>query len=201
MPKHIKKQYEDRKKYPVSSGFQIAYAVDGLFPDLTGTIVFSCNEMEVGKHSIKAMSISSYDYEPEFAPEGKMIMQTNFVQTEIDYEYWDSLYSNKELYEQKKREIAHQAMERIIAEYPHLMGKIHILDVLTPITYTRYCNSYQGAYMSFVTTKNAKSITTPGTIKGIDNVLLASQWLMGPGGLPVAAAMGKFAAWRIIKKC
>ena len=201
MPKHLKKQYADRKKYPVSSGFQIAYAVDGVFSDLTGTIVFSCNEMEVGKHSMKAMSISSYDYEPEFAPEGKMIMQTNFVQTEIDYEYWESLYSNKELYEQKKREIAHQAMERIIAEYPHLMGKIHILDVWTPITYTRYCNSYQGAYMSFVTTKNAKSITTPGIIKGIDNVLLASQWLMGPGGLPVAAAMGKFAVWRIIEKC
>ena len=54
--------------------------------------------------------------------------------------------------------------------------------------------------MSFVTTKNAKSITTPGIIDGVDNVLLASQWLMGPGGLPVAAAMGKFAAWRIIKK-
>lgn len=53
--------------------------------------------------------------------------------------------------------------------------------------------------MSFVTTKQAKSITVPGVVKGLDNVLLASQWLMGPGGLPTAAAMGKFAAWRIIK--
>ena len=53
--------------------------------------------------------------------------------------------------------------------------------------------------MSFVTAKGAKNITTPGKIKGLDNVLLASQWLMGPGGLPTAAAMGKFAAWRILK--
>ena len=200
IPKRLKKQYEERKKYPVSSGFQIAYAVDGVFPNLTGTRVFSCDEMEVGNHSIKDMSINSYDYEPDFAPEGKMIIQSNFIQTEIDYKYWEKLYSNKELYEQKKKEIARQAMERLIAEYPHLMGKINVLDVWTPITYTRYCNSYQGAYMSFVTTKNAKSITTPGIIDGVDNVLLASQWLMGPGGLPVAAAMGKFAAWRIIKK-
>lgn len=199
MPKRLKKQYEERKKYPVSSGFQIAYAVDGVFPDLTGTRVFSCDEMEVGNHSIKAMSINSYDYEPDFAPEGKMIIQSNFIQTEIDYKYWEELYSNKELYEQKKNEIAHQAMERLMAEYPHLSGKIKVLDVWTPITYTRYCNSYQGAYMSFVTTKNEKSITTPGIINGVDNVLIASQWLMGPGGLPVAAAMGKFAAWRIIK--
>lgn len=48
--------------------------------------------------------------------------------------------------------------------------------------------------------KLAESITTPGIIKGLDNVMLASQWLMGPGGLPTAAAMGKFAAWRIIQK-
>lgn len=31
IPKRLKKQYEERKKYPVSSGFQIAYAVDGVF--------------------------------------------------------------------------------------------------------------------------------------------------------------------------
>ena len=67
------------------------------------------------------------------------------------------------------------------------------------MAYVHYCNAYQGAYMSFVTAKGAKNITTPGKIKGMDNVLLASQWLMGPGGLPTAAAMGKFAAWRILK--
>ena len=148
MPKQLKKQYEQRKKYPVNSGFQIAYAVDGQFPALTGTRIFSCEEFEVDNHKVNHMSIQSYDYEPDFTPD----------------------------------------------------GKIHILDVWTPMTYTRYCNSYQGAYMSFVNTKHAKSITTPGIIKGLDNVMLASQWLMGPGGLPTAAAMGKFAAWRIIQK-
>lgn len=200
MPKGLKKMYENREKYPVSSGFQIAYAVDGVFSELTGTRVFSCSELNVGKQVVQGMSIQSYDYEPDFAPEGKMILQSNFSQSEEDYKYWEELYSDKAAYNTKKAEIAEQAMERIIAEYPFLNGKIRVLDVWTPMTYTRYCNSYKGAYMSFVTTKQAKSITVPGTIKGIDNVLLASQWLMGPGGLPTAAAMGKFAAWRIIKK-
>ena len=129
-----------------------------------------------------------------------MVLQSNFAQTEEDYSYWESLYSDRTAYEQKKKEIAGQALERVVAEYPALAGKIRVLDVWTPMTYTRYCNSYKGAYMSFVTTKQAKSITAPGTIKGLKNVLLASQWLMGPGGLPTAAAMGKFAAWRIINK-
>ncbi len=200
MPKGLKKMYADRDKYPVSSGFQIAYAVDGVFTELTGTRVFSCDEMNVGSHMVQCMSIQSYDYEPDFAPEGKMVLQTNFSQTEADYRYWESLYTNKAEYEKRKAEIAEQATQRIVKEYPFLEGKIHVIDIWSPMTYTRYCNSYKGAYMSFVTTKQAKSITVPGVVKGIENVLLASQWLMGPGGLPTAAAMGKFAAWRIIKK-
>lgn len=200
MPEGLMKMYMNREKYPVSSGFQIAYAVDGVFSELTGTRVFSCSEMTVGNQQIQCMSIQSYDYEPDFAPEGKMILQTNFSQSEDDYKYWESLYTDKEAYNTRKAEIAEQALERIIAEYPFLDGKIRVLDVWSPMTYTRYCHSYKGAYMSFVTTKQAKSITVPGVVKGIDNVLLASQWLMGPGGLPTAAAMGKFAAWRIIKR-
>ncbi len=199
MPQGLKKMYADREKYPVSSGFQIAYAVDGVFSELTGTRIFPCGEMNVGSQMVRRMSIQSYDYEPDFAPEGKMILQTNFSQTEADYKYWEQLYKDKAAYDKRKTEIAGQAMKRVVKEYPFLEGKIRVIDVWSPMTYTKYCNSYRGAYMSFVTTRQAKSITVPGVVKGIGNVLLASQWLMGPGGLPTAAAMGKFAAWRIIK--
>lgn len=200
MPKGLMKMYTEREKYPVSSGFQIAYAVDGVFSELTGTRVFSCDEMKVGNQVVQCMSIQSYDYEVTFAPQGKMILQTNFSQTEDDYRYWENLYTDKVGYKRKKSEIAEQAVQRVVKEYRFLEGKIRVIDVWSPITYVRYCNAYKGAYMSFVTTKRAKSITVSGVIKGIDNVLLASQWLMGPGGLPTAAAMGKFAAWRIIER-
>lgn len=200
MPKGLMKMYAEREKYPVSSGFQIAYAVDGIFSELIGTRIFSCDEMKVGNRMVQCMSIQSYDYEPAFAPEGKMILQTNFSQTEDDYRYWETLYTDEVGYKRKKAEIAEQAVQRVVKEYPFLKGKIRVIDTWSPMTYDRYCNAYKGAYMSFVTTKQAKSITVPGVIKGIDNVLLASQWLMGPGGLPTAAAMGKFAAWRIIKR-
>lgn len=74
-----------------------------------------------------------------------------------------------------------------------------LLDVWTPVTYNRYCNSFHGAYMGFIVSKNAKNKTVAGKIKGLSNVFIASQWLMGPGGLPTAAAMGKFAAQRIVQ--
>ncbi len=200
MPKDLIKLYSEREKYPVSSGFQVAFAVDGVYPELTGTRIFSCKEIKVGESKVNAMSIQSYDYEPDFAPEGKTVLQSNFVQTENDYNYWKEIYSDKELYNQRKKELAQEVLERVVAEYPFLQGKIRVLDVWSPMTYTRYCNSYKGAYMSFVNTKKAKNITVAGVIKNIDNVYLASQWQMGPGGLPTAAAMGKFAAYRIIKK-
>ncbi len=200
MPKGLRKMYKERNKYPVSSGFQIAYAVDGVYPELKGTRVFSCDEMIVGSQNVKGMSIQSYDYEPDFAPEGKMILQTNFSQNEEDYKYWEAIYPDKTNYRKIKTEIAEKAMQRLKKEYPFLEGKIRVIDVWSPMTYTRYCNSYKGAYMSFVTTKQAKSITVPGVAAGLNNVFLASQWLMGPGGLPTAAAMGKFAAWRIMKR-
>jgi len=198
MPKGLRKMYSAGAQYPVSSGFQIAYAVEGIFSELTGTRVFSCEPLLVGTQQVQAMSVQAYDYEPEFAPEGKMVLQTNFSQNEEDYCYWEALYRNREAYREKKAELAQEAVKRLVKEYPVLEGKVRVLDVWTPVTYNRYCNAYKGAYMSFVTTKKAKSMTVPGTIKGLKNVFLASQWLMGPGGLPTAAAMGKFAAWRII---
>ena len=83
------------------------------------------------------MSVQSYDYEPDFAPEGKMVLQTNFAQTEEDYKYWEELYPNRELYEEKKAELAEQALQRVVKEYPFLEGKLHVIDVWSPMTYTR----------------------------------------------------------------
>ena len=37
-------------------------------------------------------------------------------------------------------------------------------------------------------------------VKGIENVILAGQWISPPGGLPGAAIQGKFSIQRILKK-
>lgn len=199
MPKQLRTLYQMREAYPVSTSFQIAFAVDGNYEVLHGTQIFACEEIRIAKSCVYGMSISSYDYEPDFAPEGKTVLQTSFKQTEQDFAYWKELYQDEAAYRKKKDEIAAEAQKRLIAHYPFLDGRIHVLDVWTPMTYVKYCNSYKGSYMAFITTKQAKNITVPGTVNGISNVFLASQWQMGPGGLPSAAAMGKFAAWRIIK--
>ena len=200
MPKELKLSYEDRLSYPVVSGFHVAFAVDGYYPELDGMHLFGCEELRIASESITRLSCKGFYYEPSFSPEGKGILQSTISQSEADYQYWIELYEKKEEYNIEKMRLANEILSRLVMQYPCLEHKIRILDVWTPATYQAYYNAYHGAYMSFIVTKHAKNRRIAGKIKGLPNVFLASQWLMGPGGLPTAAAMGKFAAQRIIIK-
>lgn len=197
MPKALRAQFEKREAYPVSSGFHVAFAVEDTVEEIKETNIFSCRPLTVGVTTADRMSINNYSYEPSFAPAGCTVLQSQFIQTEEDYAYWTELAKDKEAYRKKKEELSAEALARVLEQFPELKGKIRILDVWTPATYDRYCNAYRGAYMSFVITKGAKNVTVPGCLKGVKNLFIASQWQMGPGGLPTAAAMGKFAAYRV----
>lgn len=197
MPKALRAQFEKREAYPVSSGFHVAFAVEDTVEEIKETNIFSCRPLTVGVSTSDRMSINNYSYEPSFAPAGCTVLQSQFIQTEEDYAYWMELAKDKEAYRKKKEELSVEALARVLEQFPELKGKIRILDAWTPATYDRYCNAYRGAYMSFVITKGAKNVTVPGCLKGLKNLFIASQWQMGPGGLPTAAAMGKFAAYRV----
>lgn len=197
MPKALRAQFEKREAYPVSSGFHVAFAVEDTVEEIKETNIFSCRPLTVGVTTADRMSINNYSYEPSFAPAGCTVLQSQFIQTEEDYAYWTELAKDTEAYRKKKEELSAEALARVLEQFPELKGKIRILDVWTPATYDRYCNAYRGAYMSFVITKGAKNVTVPGCLKGLKNLFIASQWQMGPGGLPTAAAMGKFAAYRV----
>lgn len=147
MDANWKNAYSDSCKYPLFSGFQAAFSVDKSSYKGEGTIFFDCKPFKIAERNVTRMSVKSYEYEPDWAPE----------------------------------------------------GKIELLDAWTPLTYERYCNAYNGAYMSFITKKDVKSFLAKGTIKALPNVFIASQWLNAPGGLPVAASSGKFAVQRIVQ--
>ena len=197
MPKDLKKAYENRKAYPVTSGFQVAYAIDS---DFSGedTIFFNCEPIQIGSNSFTRMSVKSYAYDRSFAPEGKAVLQANVIQSDSDYLFWESLSEDE--YKAKKEELAAELTKRIVKEFPELNGRIELLDCWTPLTYNRYWNAYHGSYMGFVTTAGNKQMRFKGVVKGIDNLYVAGQWVMNPGGLPIAVVSGKFAVQRILKK-
>ena len=197
MPKLLKKAYSDKKAYPVTSGFQAAYAIDSSFSG-KDTILFDCAPLKIGKNTFTRISVKNYAYDKSFAPEGKTVLQTNIVQSEADFEYWKSLSPDE--YKKAKAALVEEITERIAKEFPELEGKMELLDCWTPLTYEKYCHAYHGAYMGFVTTANTKPARFKGVVKGIKNLWIAGQWVMSPGGLPVAVISGKFAIQRILKR-
>ena len=69
------------------------------------------------------------------------------------------------------------------------------------MTYARYCSAYKGFYQAFMISKDsAKLPYPPAYVDGLDNVILAGQWISPPGGLPGAAITGKAAVQRIMNK-
>ena len=197
MPKEFAAAYDSRKSYPVISGFQIASVTDDTFSG-EDPIFFDCAPINIGKRSFGRIYLKNYAYDKSFAPEGKTVIQTNIPQSDEDFLYWKSL--SKEEYRAKKEELVKAVTERIEKEFPELAGKAELLDCWTPLTYERYCNAYHGAYMAFTTTVGAKQLKVKGTLKGLDNFYMAGQWVMSPGGLPIAAISGKFAIQRILRK-
>ena len=201
MDKFFLEHYHKHKEHPLYSSFNCYFAVDEVCQMPSTTISFECAPYTVHNDTHASVFVKNFDYEPSFSPEGKSVLQTMLVQYEDDFDYWKQLYeTDHAAYKAEKMRIAGEIMERIAARFPELAGKLSILDVVTPMTYYRFCGAYKGAYMSFILTPYAPKATHRGILPGIRNLYLAGQWLQPPGGLPSAAVTGRFAIQRICKR-
>ena len=200
MPKKLMKCFDDKDHFSVFSKYHAAFLVDGKMNVDPDTTYWESEGIKVWDREIKDVGFICYDYDPTITPEGKTSLQMKLFQYGKEVDNWFELAKDPEKYEAKKYEVARALMSLIEKRYPETAGKITILDAWTPVTYSKMCNAYRGAYMAFVADKDTKTVTTPGVVKGLKNVFLAGQWLMGSGGLPPATAQGKYAAWRICKK-
>ena len=201
MPKKMKAVFDDKEHYSTFSKFHAFYIIDGKVGMPADTSFWKCDGPMIGRTKMNAVGTLCYDYDPTITPEGKTLVQVKAIQYLEDCKEWIELAEkDKEAYEARRKDYADKLMAEIVKRYPEAEGKIRCIDTWTPATYASRCNSFNGAYMSFVADKNSKTVTTPGVIKQLKNVFIAGQWNMGSGGLPPAAVQGKFAAWRICKK-
>lgn len=200
MDKYFKEHYNNYDKHPLYSTLNCYIGVDGKMDDMPITVAFDCEPYKVCDKEHSGVVMKNFDYEPSFSPEGKSLIQTLLVQNEKDYDYWEALNkADRAAYKQEKRRVADDIVKRIEERYPHLRGKLEVLDVVTPLTYTHFCNAYKGAYMSFILSPKAKKTVQNGRVPGLKNLVLAGQWLQPPGGLPNAVVTGRFAVQRICK--
>ena len=150
---------------------------------------------KIGATEIDSYSISNYSYDPDMAPEGKTTIVLKF---QSPYEIWEHLKDN--VYEKEKEKIKEDAIALLEKAYPGIKDFIEVVDVATPLTDIKYTGVYRAAYEGFMPTKSNTNKTINPMIKGLDNFLLAGQWLFPGGGLPPSALSGKWAIEVFYKK-
>lgn len=200
LDKNLKYMYENPDGYTANTGYQAAFGILGE-TELNlpkGSVVFPCEPYKVNGESKDLCGIRLYDYDNALFPADKRVIQCNVLLSNINFAYWHSL--SEQAYEQEKQRLAEDLRQRIETRFPVLKNRLILLSTYSPLTFAGWCNAYQGAYMSFNVRKGYKPLYVKSTVKDLNNLFLASQWLQNGGGLPVAAAGGKFALQELMKR-
>lgn len=204
MPKQLKRQYDNERMHRFSS-CHCALACDMATLPFRGDFIFEVpahlrDRFEMHTPGIRSVIIREFSHEPSFSPDGKNLLQTMIFCYEDDAKTFISLReSDKAAYNERKLEMSEILIDIIVSHFPEMEGKLRPIDFWTPATYRRYTKSEIGSYMSFALPSKVPPMRTSNRIKGLDNVLLATQWQQAPGGLPIAAELGKLAAEEIAK--
>ena len=199
LPKQLEKQYSN-PAMPRFSSYQCALACDEKKLPFTHDFIFRLPAKYQKKLHSKTLILREFSHEKSFAPKGKSLLQTLTFCTEKESLKFIKLRKDKPAYDEKKKQIADTMVEIITEKFPQLKGKLHPIDVWTPATYKRYTDSETGSYMSFLLPPNIFPKAVDNRVKSLKNVFLATQWQQAPGGLPIAAKVGKRVIERINRK-
>ena len=195
MPKFFKERFSKPADYQLRSAFQVSLQANCPMDDFPRMCDFEIPEEIVGKDKITSFVIRNHAFDKSLSRNHKALLTILLPTYEETYDYLTSL--SKEEYASLKKGVG-ERFRKITAERLGIKEEdLVLLDVTSPLTYTHYANAYKGAYMSFLTTKKSKGLMVGCRVKGVRNLLLSGQWLMPPGGLPVALFTGKHAAYNI----
>ncbi len=197
----FQKRFINPEVYPVPSELRVALGYEGTAPDLPRTLRFPVKKpLIINGEKIDRLQLTSYAYEPDFAPPGHTLLGISINQFNSDYDAWDELYKDREAYQQEKERIGQDILQAVADRFPEMAGQLKVLDVASPKSFERYCNSYRGGIVAFAPTIKSKALDHSGRVPGLRNIQLSGQWLQGTGGLPPALITGKASVMRICKK-
>lgn len=198
----FQKRYNNSELYPLASNIYVGIGYEGTMEDIPRTLKFPVASLDIKQNQkpVEYLQMTHYAYEPDFAPKGHTVITVAINQFQPELDEWEALVNDREAYSREKIRIGEAVMEVLETRFPHMAGKLKLLDVATPQTYERYCNAYRGAFMGFWPTIPGKQMAHNGHIKGLKNLVLSGQWLQPPGGLPVALITGKDTIMRLCKK-
>ena len=138
----------------------------------------------------KEFRINNYALYKNHSPEGCTTLTVLFLGK--SYAYWKAAKEDGS-YKQKKQELAEAFIAELEKFIPEIKGNIEVYDVATPVTYERYCNTFEGSWMS-VWEPGKPSFAFPAKSKTVSGLYFAGQRSTMPGGLPIVVYSGRIAA-------
>ena len=199
MPKRLEDQYFDPRLKRFSS-YQCAFLCDSVDIPFRGDYIFKTPQKYHAKLGAKNIILREFTHEPSFSPEGKSVIQSLAFTDEITAGEFIRLKENDiNAYKVKKEELSKITQMLIEEHFPQFKGRLKCIDVWTPATYKRYTHTEIGSWMSFAIFSRRLPVRVDNRVKGASNIILASQWLQAPGGLPIAAEGGRLAIESINK--
>ena len=192
MPRPLKRRFESPSYFRFSS-CHAAFSFAGRVP-FRGDLILDLPEAWRGGMKAKTVVLREYSREGSFAPPGRGIIQTMFFCDEDESERFVSLGRDSKEYAEEKEKIGGRMRDVVLSRFPELSPSLEELDVWTPATYNGFTASEAGTYMAFAFSSRTVPSFMKGRVRGLDNVVLATQWQRAPGGLPNAALAGVRAA-------
>ncbi|MDR2359007.1 MAG: FAD-dependent oxidoreductase [Prevotellaceae bacterium] len=197
---YFEKRFNHPDKYIISAVTHIAL---GVHADLSGYPHHLCIEppqpFVLNGTNITQLNVKTYNHDPAFATGGRSLITV--LLRDAHFDYWKTLKERaSDAYQREKERLGAWVVRHLSPVFPPLEDRLEMIDIATPLTFHRYCHTYKGAYMSFLPGARVRQEFNCGRIKGIKNLYLAGQWVAPTGGLPMAAATGKFAVQRICRK-
>jgi phytoene desaturase len=194
-PDMYKNLFSRPKDYPTITSSLVFMGIDAdLSLDCRAIEIRRENPVELNGVTCTDNLILSYSFDKSMAPKGKTVISCYYA---ADYDYWKNLAVDKEKYRAEKKKLEEDAIAAVIKRFPEAEGKIEVTDVVTPLTYERFCNAWRGAWMTWSNDKEGVPRYFSGLLPGLDNFIMAGMWTLPPGGLPGAGGAGRFAAHRL----
>ncbi len=149
--------------------------------------------MSAGGLQFDALTVNNYAMDAEYSPDGCTTLTV--ILPGNSYRWWKAA-REQGLYQQRKQE-AIDAFVRCLADMlPETAGRVEVSDMATPLTYERYCDTFEGSYMSewrpWHLNHNAPVSYAPG-------IYFTGQRVGFSGGLPVAAETGRRTAQTVCR--
>lgn len=187
----IKKMYEKPSLWPPIISISL-----GVDRDLSGEVEINNfklnNPVLTGGRKCEWMGYFHFCHDPAFAPSGKSVIK---MQIESDYDYWKSLYKDKQKYNNEKKKVLNICISELEKKLPGIRDQIETIDIATPVTWERYTGNWRGSYQGWLPTIELFGKYLPRELPKLKNFYMTGQWIFPGGGVPMCMAQAR----RIIK--